>query len=516
MVKWGEALEQRLLWSASAISESSGPSGIQRGVIFPAPTLAAKASAQSLAPAGNASVAAPTFTVSGTLFIDENQNGVMDGDEQYSDNFMNGWIIWADTNFNGHWDPNDVYTISEYHGSPARYTLTLPADGQTYRVRLDNEEASFREFTTAEYFDLSSTTPGQALIGYNFGLTPTAYIGGIAFEDSNANGHYDAGEPGITDRTFYLDYNNNGQYDADTEGYSGYVFDGGFFAFPNLGRGTYHLRQVLPPGVTYTTPPLDVTVTPGQTVVNLYMGTSPAVVTDPPPAPAWLSVSPDAVYSLANHRLLVVSGVVTFTADAGASDPALDVQLQNTAHAQFNTSQHLNSLRQYTGASSTLMPGGDKLIRVNDLWIEYPSWFDLNDNALIYDNDGPYSRTYEIKSSVAAGYNGGTWAGTGLRSAMAAAHPGMAIGYIDAVNYKKLYGNAATFRGETFDNTTTLVRYTRAGDADLNGRVDFNDFLRLQNAFGIGSDFSFGDFNYDDFTTFADFLILQNNFGQSA
>ena len=54
------------------------------------------------------------------------------------------------------------------------------------------------------------------------------------------------------------------------------------------------------------------------------------------------------------------------------------------------------------------------------------------------------------------------------------------------------------------------------GDANLNGAVDFNDFLILQNNFGLaGTKFTQGNFNFDGATDFNDFLVLQNNFGQS-
>ena len=54
------------------------------------------------------------------------------------------------------------------------------------------------------------------------------------------------------------------------------------------------------------------------------------------------------------------------------------------------------------------------------------------------------------------------------------------------------------------------------GDANLDGAVDFNDFLDLQNNFGqLATKFSQGNFNFDGTTDFNDFLVLQNNFGQS-
>lgn len=67
--------------------------------------------------------------------------------------------------------------------------------------------------------------------------------------------------------------------------------------------------------------------------------------------------------------------------------------------------------------------------------------------------------------------------------------------------------------------TTTYSFYRLYGDFDGNGTVDFNDFLRLQNAFGATT----GGSNYDaaidgdsnGTIDFNDFLSLQNNFGRS-
>ena len=59
------------------------------------------------------------------------------------------------------------------------------------------------------------------------------------------------------------------------------------------------------------------------------------------------------------------------------------------------------------------------------------------------------------------------------------------------------------------------VRYTLLGDANLDGSVNFNDFLVLQNNFNQPGIFAQGDFNYDGTVNFNDFLVLQNNFNQS-
>ena len=56
---------------------------------------------------------------------------------------------------------------------------------------------------------------------------------------------------------------------------------------------------------------------------------------------------------------------------------------------------------------------------------------------------------------------------------------------------------------------------TRPGDADLDGEVDFPDFLALSAGFGASGGWAEGDFDGNGQIDFADFLTLSNNFGPS-
>ena len=60
-----------------------------------------------------------------------------------------------------------------------------------------------------------------------------------------------------------------------------------------------------------------------------------------------------------------------------------------------------------------------------------------------------------------------------------------------------------------------MIKLGFGGDATGDDRVDFNDFLVLQNHFNQPGTFDQGDFNYDGTVNFNDFLILQNHFGQT-
>jgi len=55
----------------------------------------------------------------------------------------------------------------------------------------------------------------------------------------------------------------------------------------------------------------------------------------------------------------------------------------------------------------------------------------------------------------------------------------------------------------------------RPGDANLDGVVDFNDFLVIAANYNQEGSWSRGDFNGDGFVDFADFLALSRNFGNT-
>ncbi|MDB5325878.1 MAG: putative serine/threonine phosphatase [Phycisphaerales bacterium] len=138
---------------------------------------------------------------------------------------------------------------------------------------------------------------------------------------------------------------------------------------------------------------------------------------------------------------------------------------------------------------------------VSSLTIGSGATLDITNNrlAIHYGNSAdPYATILPLLES---GFNGGLENGTGIVSSTAA---------LPANSGRYTVGSGDDGAG------TILLMYTLSGDANLDGKVDFNDFLLLQNSFGqAGTRFDQGNFNYDGATDFNDFLALQNNFGQS-
>lgn len=138
---------------------------------------------------------------------------------------------------------------------------------------------------------------------------------------------------------------------------------------------------------------------------------------------------------------------------------------------------------------------------------------DLGKNGAVFD----YSTTSNaaaIAALIDAGHNGNNWAGNGITSSNAAASPtAHAVGYAQADQI----GSPATFLGQSIDNTATLVRYTRAGDANLDGTTNISDFSLLAANFNLaGKGWVGGDFNYDGLSNISDFSLLAGNFNQAA
>lgn len=116
-----------------------------------------------------------------------------------------------------------------------------------------------------------------------------------------------------------------------------------------------------------------------------------------------------------------------------------------------------------------------------------------------------------INTEVVRGRSNGTWNGHGITSSVAAADPTRyAVGIAEASET----GLTSLF-GESFDNTTVIVRYTLLGDATLDGTVNISDFANLAANFNQSGRWFTGDFDYSGTTNIADFALLAQNFNQS-
>ena len=201
-----------------------------------------------------------THCVSGTVFRDDNQNGVRDAGEpglpgvRIAADSPGHATVEAESGLDGSYSicglTDDSYTIS-LELNPNFQQTAPPAARHRISRYLSSEAGSYDlQFCNADF------------AGLDFGAFPlTGSITGLKFNDANANGVQDAGETGVSGVTINL---LDGQGNAVT---TQTTAADGTFEFDGIAPGSYSLSETLPAGFEQTVPGGDgliaVTVTPG-------------------------------------------------------------------------------------------------------------------------------------------------------------------------------------------------------------------------------------------------------------
>jgi hypothetical protein len=203
----------------------------------------------------------------------------------------------------------------------------------------------------------------------------------------------------------------------------------------------------------------------------------------------------------------VVSGTLSCGMDFGATSPNLAVTIATGAAALFNCTQRIGSLN--VNGLATIGSGGGKVLMVKDLAVA--GRLDLGDNDLLVDYAG---------DSPAGTFAGGTWAGNGIVTSASAAQPATRLTTLGAGEIAQslhlLAGQTALYQGVTVDDTTVLVKYTYEGDADLNGRLDGDDYFILDQNLAAATPspgWQRGDFTYDGTLNGDDYFELDRAIG---
>jgi hypothetical protein len=163
-----------------------------------------------------------------------------------------------------------------------------------------------------------------------------------------------------------------------------------------------------------------------------------------------------------------------------------------------------------------VQPAGGKAVQLSTVTaIDAGGRIDVTNNGLVFSAGNEAN----VRTWLTQGYNGGVWNGSGINSSTAAATPiADSVGYGLASQVLGITGGqTATFLDKTVTPTQTLVRYTYAGDANLDGKVNALDFNAVATNFGSSGDQWYqGDFNYDGVVNTQDFMQLAINFNQPA
>ncbi len=211
---------------------------------------------------GNFSIP-PTNRISGQIFNDLNNNGSKETGEPG----LPGLTLFLDSNNNGVLDPDETRTTTDASGTYSFANLALGA----HRVRevMPPGFVLTRASPPVLMFGSSSTITGVDF--GNFNIATTNRISGRAFNDLHVIGTEDSGDPGLPGVTLFLDANNNGVLDP---GETRTTTDAsGTYSFANLAAGTYRVHEVVPPGFVPTTAnPAVIVVSSGRTVTGAHFG----------------------------------------------------------------------------------------------------------------------------------------------------------------------------------------------------------------------------------------------------
>jgi hypothetical protein len=174
------------------------------------------------------------------------------------------------------------------------------------------------------------------------------------------------------------------------------------------------------------------------------------------------------------------------------------------------------------GATAALATGQSKVIVTPSLTIDSGGKLDVSDNKLIVRGGGIGSwngSAYTGMSGlIASGRNGGAWGGSGIITSMtdAIASNFTSVGVALALQVKALASatNTALWAGEPVTGGDTLVMYTYGGDANLDGKINVDDYGHIDTSIPLGvSGWFNGDFNYDGKVNVDDYGIIDFNIG---
>ncbi len=172
-----------------------------------------------------------------------------------------------------------------------------------------------------------------------------------------------------------------------------------------------------------------------------------------------------------------------------------------------------------TGGSVVILPDGTAagVSKIADLAIAAGAKLDLTNNHLV---TGAAVGSYS--GSVYTGVTGmiqsgrgtsGTWNGsTGIVTSQTEATTGTltSIGIARASDLG--ISTTGVWAGQTVASTDTLVMYTYAGDANLDGKINIDDYTRIdQGIVAAAGGWSNGDFNYDGKINIDDYVIIDAN-----
>jgi hypothetical protein len=205
----------------------------------------------------------PLYPVTGCVWED------LDGDGQRdpSEDGMSGFLVYIDIDHDGVFSGADWYTYTDADGS---YLLAAHAAG-SYTLRQHPNVGLDSSWPASGYYSVSLVL-GEIVAGKDFAVRGHGSIAGVVWDDRDADGVRDSGEPGLAGWQLYIDADFSGTLtDGD---WSAVTCDDGSYEFSGLGASCYRIAVVTPAGwapptsTWWTTVPVEI----GQEVNGIDIG----------------------------------------------------------------------------------------------------------------------------------------------------------------------------------------------------------------------------------------------------
>lgn len=165
--------------------------------------------------------------------------------------------------------------------------------------------------------------------------------------------------------------------------------------------------------------------------------------------------------------------------------------------------------QQGTPTSGSNVASG--LSAVRDLDIATGAKLDLSNQGIVVDYTGGSPKA-ALEALVKQGRATGNWSGNGITSGTAAAGPSnqYAVGIAEITETTF----SGSYLGLAVDTDAVLIKFTVAGDADLDNDADIDDFGRLAANFNEPGSWAEGDFDYSGTIDIDDFGMIAANFNE--
>jgi SdrD B-like protein/carbohydrate binding protein with CBM6 domain len=221
-------------------------------------------------------VTAPTNgSVAGAVFNDADGDGTRDSGETG----IGGRTVFLDTDNDSVLDAGERSALTAVDGT---YSVpAVPPGAYTVRQVLPSGWHQTKPSGTGGY--ALTLAAGQTVTGRDFGSTkavPTAgSIGGSFFNDLDADGSRDTGEPALPGWRVFIDADKDGVFDTGEK--TALTDPAGNYKFTSLAAGTYRVRDVVQSGFRAVNPSKgyhDVTLAAGQNLTRNFANTQKALI----------------------------------------------------------------------------------------------------------------------------------------------------------------------------------------------------------------------------------------------